>query len=54
VSRAKSESDELRELARELLDAEQAYRSAPTLNNTSRLVRARRRLEGVLAVESQR
>jgi hypothetical protein len=49
-----SECDDLRELARELLDAEEAYRHAPTLQNTSRLARARRRLETVLTVEVQR
>jgi hypothetical protein len=49
-----SECDDLRELARELLDAEEAYRRAATLQNTSRLARARRRLEAVLTVEAQR
>jgi hypothetical protein len=46
--------DDLRGLARELLDAEEAYRFAPTLENTSRLGRARRRLEAVLAVGAPR
>jgi hypothetical protein len=45
--------DDLRDLARELLEAEEAYRHAPTLDNTSRLARARRRLEAVLAVGVQ-
>jgi hypothetical protein len=49
-----SECDELRELARELLDADEAYRHAPTLQKTSRLARARQRLEAVLAVETRR
>jgi hypothetical protein len=48
-----SECDELRELARELLNAEKAYRFAPTLDNTSRLARVRRRLEAVLMVGVQ-
>jgi hypothetical protein len=34
-----------RTMVRELLDAEEAYRAAPTLGNTSRLYRARRELE---------
>jgi hypothetical protein len=46
--------DDLRDLARELLAAEDAYRRAPTLDNTSRLARVRRRLEAVLAVGAQR
>lgn len=41
-------------VVQELLDAEQAYRDAPTLENTSRLARARRRAEEALAVERQR
>jgi hypothetical protein len=49
-----SDCDELRELARELLDAEAAYRNAPTLQNTSRLARARRKLEETLTREPQR
>lgn len=40
--------DELRRLARELLDAEAAYRDAPTLDNSYRLGRVRHRLETVL------
>jgi hypothetical protein len=35
----------LRAASRELLDAEEAYRFAPTLENTSRLARARRAVE---------
>jgi hypothetical protein len=49
-----SDCDELRQLARELLDAEAAYRRAPTLEHTSRLARVRRRLEEMLTVEPQR
>jgi hypothetical protein len=49
-----SECDELRDLARELFDAEAGYRLAPTLGNTSRLGRVRRRLEAVFAVEARR
>jgi hypothetical protein len=37
-----------------LLDSEEAYRHAPTLENTSRRARVRRRLETLLAVEAQR
>lgn len=40
--------DDLRRLARELLDAEAAYRAAPTLANSHRLGRVRHRLEAVL------
>lgn len=49
-----SDSDELRELARELLDADAADRRAPTLHNQARLARARGRLEEVLIPERQR
>jgi hypothetical protein len=37
--------DALRTASHELLDAEEAYRFAPTLENTSRLARARRAVE---------
>jgi hypothetical protein len=49
-----SECDEFRELARELLEVERAYRNMPTLENTSRLARARRRLEEALVAEPRR
>jgi hypothetical protein len=47
-----SDCDELRAAARELLGADEAYRHAPTLENTSRLARARRRVEELLASET--
>lgn len=40
--------DDVRKLARELLDAEEAFRNAPTLHNTNRLTQARRELEQAL------
>jgi hypothetical protein len=43
---------DLREAARELLAAEEAYRLAPTLERTSALARARRRVEEVLATDT--
>lgn len=52
--RGGGERDDLRQLARELLDAEEAYRREPTFDNTSRLVRVRRRLEAVLVSGVQR
>jgi hypothetical protein len=45
----------LRRACRELLDAEEAYRFAPTLENTSRLARARRAAESAASlVDSDR
>jgi hypothetical protein len=46
--------DHLREAAQELLEADEAFRHAPTLENTSRLARARRRVEDLLASEPSR
>jgi hypothetical protein len=45
---------ELRIAVRGLLDADEAFRHAPTLENTSRLARARRRAEELLASELSR
>jgi hypothetical protein len=42
---------ELRGVARELLDAEEAHRMRPTLKNASRLARARRAVEALLPKE---
>lgn len=41
----RDDMDALRAACRRLLDAEQAYRLAPTLENASRLTRARRAVE---------
>lgn len=41
----------LREAAQELLGADEDYRKAPTMPATSRLVRARRQVEELLAEE---
>jgi hypothetical protein len=49
-----SECDDLGALARELLEAEEGYRRAPSLESTSRLYRARLRLEEMLAAETNR
>lgn len=45
---------ELRIAARGLMDAEEAYRRAPSLENQSLLARARRRVGDALAVEPSR
>lgn len=42
--------DRLRELAWELLEAEEAYLWAPTMDNLGRLARARRRMRQALGV----
>jgi hypothetical protein len=42
------ELETLRSASRELLDAEEAHRMSPTLENASRLARARRAVEDVL------
>lgn len=49
-----NDCDQLRDAARELLNADEAYRKAPTLENTSQLARARRRVEDLLAREPSR
>jgi hypothetical protein len=40
--------DHLASCAREVMDAEEANRLAPTLDNTSRLARARRKMEDAI------
>lgn len=42
-----------RAAVRELLDAEEACRMAPTMEHTSRLARARRRAEQLLAEQPE-
>lgn len=46
-----SDCDDLRAAARGLLDAEEAHRLAPTLENASLLARARRQVEEILKRE---